>query len=60
MPTYQYICEQCGHQLEKFQNMTDAPITECPKCGGKLKRLITGGGGFILKGSGFYQNDYKK
>lgn len=40
--------------------MTDAPITECPRCGGKLKRLITGGGGFILKGSGFYQNDYKK
>ena len=49
MPTYQYICEQCGHQLEKFQKMADAPLTECPKCGGTLKRLITEGSGFVLK-----------
>ena len=60
MPTYEYRCQECGHDVEAFQNMGDAPLTECPQCGGNLQRLITGGSGFVLKGSGFYQNDYKK
>ncbi len=60
MPTYEYQCQNCGHRVEAFQKMGDAPLTECPKCGGNLQRIITGGGGFVLKGSGFYQNDYKK
>jgi putative FmdB family regulatory protein len=59
MPTYDYRCKDCGHQLEEFQSVTDAPLTTCPKCGGNLQRLITGGSGLIFKGSGFYITDYK-
>ncbi len=60
MPTYEYQCQQCGQHVEAFQSMGDAPLIKCPECGGKLQRMITGGSGFVLKGSGFYQNDYKK
>jgi putative FmdB family regulatory protein len=59
MPTYDYRCKDCGHHLEEFQSVTDAQLTICPKCGGKLQRLITGGSGLIFKGSGFYITDYK-
>lgn len=60
MPTYEYQCQHCGHQMEAFQSMGDLPLIKCAECGGKLQRMITGGSGFLLKGSGFYQNDYKK
>jgi putative FmdB family regulatory protein len=60
MPTYDYECSKCGHKFEKFQSMTSEPIKKCPKCKGRVERLIGGGGGIIFKGSGFYQNDYKK
>jgi putative FmdB family regulatory protein len=60
MPTYDYECTKCGHAYEHFQKMTDAKLTKCPKCAGKLKRLIGPGSGIIFKGSGFYQTDYKK
>ena len=60
MPTYDYECTSCGHTFEVSQKMTDAPLSKCPKCGKKIKRLIGGGGGLIFKGSGFYANDYKK
>lgn len=61
MPTYEYLCENCGHQLEKFQSITAKPIKKCPKCGKhKLKRLIGAGAGLIFKGSGFYETDYRK
>ena len=60
MPTYEYLCENCGYRFEKFQKITDEPIKKCPRCGGKVKRLISGGAGLIFKGSGFYVNDYKK
>ena len=52
MPTYEYECEKAGHRFEAFQNMSDAPIRECPKCGGKARRMISAGGAVIVKGSG--------
>jgi putative FmdB family regulatory protein len=60
MPTYEYECVKCQHTFEEFQKITDKPLTSCPKCSGKLRRLITGGAGIIFKGSGFYVTDYKK
>jgi putative FmdB family regulatory protein len=60
MPTYEYECESCGHFFEEFQKMTDEPVKECPVCGGKVRRVISGGSGVIYKGSGFYATDYKK
>lgn len=60
MPTYEYECRKCGHQFERFQSITAAPVKTCPKCKGKVARLLSGGAGIIFKGSGFYQTDYKK
>jgi putative FmdB family regulatory protein len=59
MPLYEYQCKKCGHRFEEFQSMKDAALTKCPKCKGKLKRLVGTGAGFIFKGSGFYQTDYR-
>ena len=58
MPTYEYKCEFCDYTFEKFQAMKDKPIAKCPKCGGRVRRLISGGAGVIFKGSGFYATDY--
>lgn len=60
MPTYEYECDKCGKTFEKFQKMSDEALKACPKCGGSVQRLIGSGGGIIFKGSGFYENDYKK
>ncbi|MBN2619599.1 zinc ribbon domain-containing protein [candidate division WOR-3 bacterium] len=60
MPTYEYECVSCHYTFEEFQNINDKPLQKCPKCHGKLRRLISGGAGFIFKGSGFYATDYKK
>ena len=59
MPTYEYECQKCGHQFELFQNMSDKPRQRCPKCRGKVKRLIGMGAGLIFKGGGFYATDYR-
>ena len=60
MPTYEYLCDNCGHELEKFQSMTSKPLRKCPKCKkSSLKRLLGTGAGIIFKGSGFYQTDYR-
>jgi len=60
MPTYDYQCDACGHEFEKFQSMTARPIKKCPECGEKkVRRLIGMGAGVIFKGSGFYQTDYR-
>lgn len=60
MPTYEYECSACGHELETFQSMKDAPLRKCPKCKKlKLSRKIGLGAGLIFKGSGFYETDYK-
>jgi len=60
MPNYDYECQKCGYVFEVFQKITDKPLTKCPKCQGRLKRLIGSGGGLIFKGPGFYITDYKK
>jgi putative FmdB family regulatory protein len=60
MPTYDYVCDACGHALEAFHAMSAPPLRTCPKCGKKkLVRKIGAGAGVIFKGSGFYQTDYK-
>jgi len=59
MPTYIYHCTDCGHDFEEFQGITEEPLTICPKCKGKIERVITGGTGFILKGNGFYLTDHR-
>ena len=60
MPTYEYECEACGFRFERFQSITASPIRSCPECKKrKAKRLISGGGGVLFKGDGFYQTDYR-
>ena len=60
MPTYDYLCDDCGHEFEFFQSITGPVRRKCPECGElKLKRLIGTGGAVIFKGSGFYQTDYR-
>ena len=60
MPTYDYVCEACGHALEIFHSMTEAAKKKCPKCGkSKLVRQLGTGAGILFKGSGFYQTDYR-
>lgn len=59
MPTYDYRCTNCQHEFEEFQLITDDPVAFCPKCHGKPERIITGGAGFIFKGSGFYITDHR-
>lgn len=56
MPTYQYACTACHHELEAVQSFTDDALTECPECGGRLRKLF-GNVGVVFKGSGFYRND---
>lgn len=59
MPIYEYRCENCNHELELIQKMSDAPLSECPECHQpKLKKLVSAAG-FRLKGSGWYQTDFK-
>ncbi|HLX63775.1 MAG TPA: zinc ribbon domain-containing protein [Planctomycetota bacterium] len=61
MPTYEYACTSCGNEFERFESIKAKPDKFCPKCNKKkAERLISGGGGFIFKGSGFYLTDYKK
>ena len=59
MPTYDYKCDDCGYDFEKFQSINARKLTKCPRCGGKVKRLIGTGAGIIFKGSGFYETDYR-
>src|SRR6185437_7226008 len=67
MPTYEYVCEKCGHEFEKFQSMAQKPLSVCPQdlCAqkkwgrGRVKKKISAGAGLIFKGSGFYITDYR-
>ena len=59
MPTYEYECQRCAHRFDAFQSIKDEPLKRCPKCRGKLKRLVGTGAGIIFKGSGFYETDYR-
>ena len=67
MPTYDYVCEKCGHQFELVQSMTEKYLTVCLKAHcpqkrwgkGRVKRQMGLGAGLIFKGSGFYITDYR-
>jgi len=60
MPIYAYRCEACGHELDALQKISDAPLTDCPACGAAaLKKQLTAAA-FRLKGSGWYETDFKK
>ncbi|MCP4580892.1 MAG: zinc ribbon domain-containing protein [candidate division Zixibacteria bacterium] len=59
MPTYQYKCTKCDYRFEEFQSMTEKAIDKCPQCDGAAQRVISGGAGFLFKGSGFYITDYR-
>ena len=56
MPTYEYECGACG-PFEQFQRITEDPLSDCPRCGSAVRRLISSGTGIIFKGSGFYSTD---
>jgi putative FmdB family regulatory protein len=56
VPTYEYACTACGHRLEAVQRFSDDPLTECPECGGELRKVYAPVG-IVLKGSGFYKTD---
>jgi putative FmdB family regulatory protein len=56
VPTYQYACTACDERLEVVQSFTDDPLTECPVCGGRLRKVFSAAG-IIFKGSGFYRTD---
>jgi len=60
MPTYDYTCDACEHKWDEYQSIKAAPTKTCPECGKKkARRLISAGGGFLFKGSGFYITDYR-
>jgi putative FmdB family regulatory protein len=60
MPIYEYECQKCGHALEALQKVSDAPLKKCPECGAlRLKRLVSAPQ-FRLKGTGWYETDFKK
>jgi putative FmdB family regulatory protein len=54
VPAYEYQCESCANHFERRQKMSDPEIDSCPKCGGPVKRLISGGAGIISKGGSSY------
>jgi putative FmdB family regulatory protein len=56
VPTYQYACTECGEQLEAVQSFSDPSLTECPVCGGPLRKVFSAVG-VVFKGSGFYKTD---
>ena len=56
MPTYEYACRECGEHLEVVQGFKDAPLTECGRCGGQLRKVFSAAG-IIFKGSGYYVTD---
>jgi putative FmdB family regulatory protein len=59
MPTYEYQCTSCGHQIEVFQRITEDPLTTCGVCGGPLRKVFHPAG-IVFKGSGFYATDSRK
>ena len=60
MPTYDYVCDACGHKFEEMQPFSADPLKKCPKCGeDKLRRLFGTGAAILFKGGGFYETDYR-
>ncbi|WP_376692623.1 FmdB family zinc ribbon protein [Wenzhouxiangella sp. EGI_FJ10409] len=60
MPIYEYRCQSCGHELEKLQKIADPPLVDCPECGAPALTKLISAAGFRLKGSGWYETDFKK
>ena len=58
MPTYEYACEKCGHEFEREQRITDAPVKTCPACRSRKVRKLISRTAFVLKGSGWYSDLY--
>jgi len=58
MPLYEYVCQKCNLTFEIRQKFSDKPIQECRECGGTVTKLISQGGGFALRGGGWYQQGY--
>ena len=56
MPTYQYLCTECGHAFEQVQSFSDDALTVCPECTGRLRKVFNSVG-VVFKGSGFYKTD---
>ena len=56
MPTYEYVCKDCGERLEAVQSFSDEPLTDCPHCNGDLRKIF-GNVGIVFRGSGFYKTD---
>ncbi len=57
MPTYEYLCDHCGHRFERFQSMSALALGSCPECGGPVHRLIGAGSGFLIRGGGRARSD---
>lgn len=60
MPIYEYRCAECRHELEKLQKISDPPLVDCPACGKPALQKLVSAAGFRLKGSGWYETDFKK
>ena len=59
MPIYEYLCIECGHELETLQKISDPPLTECPSCGRETLQKQVSAAAFRLKGGGWYETDFK-
>jgi putative FmdB family regulatory protein len=59
MPIYEYVCSDCGHEIEKLQKMSDAPLRDCPACERQSLKKKISAPGFRLSGSGWYETDFK-
>ena len=57
MPIYEYRCDECSHQFDVFQKITDDPVSVCPECGGPVHKLVSQTS-FVLKGGGWYATEY--
>ncbi len=59
MPIYEYVCNECGHDFEALQKMSDAPLSDCPACKKSALKKKISAPGFRLSGSGWYETDFK-
>ena len=60
MPIYEYQCTACGHEMDALQKISDAPLTDCPECGASALKKKISAAAFRLKGSGWYETDFKQ
>lgn len=60
MPTYEYECDECGYRFERLQSMSDKPFERCPRCSGRVRRLIGAGSAVMVKHRGVRDTDYRR